>query len=113
MTTFADIVVASSTAQPGRLGGFVPSGPDALYLLVFNDPVHPVSGYGTGWTLIAWSGNDRCWSTGLLPHGADARTTESDARAVAERVLAEHGVRIQRWRHGATGSLPMFRAQPD
>ncbi len=110
MTTFADIVVATSTPHPGRLGGYVPSGPDALYLLVFNDPADPVIGYGTGWTLLAWSGNDRCWSTGLLAHGADARTTETDARTVAERVLAGHGIRVQRWRVGATGSLPMFRA---
>lgn len=111
MTAFADIVVATSTAHPGRLGGFVPSGPDALYLLVFNDPADPVTGYGTGWSLIAWSGNDRCWSTGLLAHGVDARTPEADARTVAERLLNEHGIRVRCWRAGATGPLPMFRAQ--
>jgi hypothetical protein len=111
MTAFADIVVATSTARPGRLGGYVPSGPNALYLLVFNDPAHPVTGYSTGWSLLAWSGNDRCWSTGLLAHGADARTPEADAREVAARVLAGYGVRVQRWNSGATGSLPMFRAQ--
>ncbi|MCD2196553.1 hypothetical protein LQ327_24565 [Actinomycetospora endophytica] len=111
MTAFADIVVATSTAHPGRLGGLVPSGPDALYLLVFNDPARPVTGYGTGWSLIAWTGNDRCWSTGLLAHGADARTPEADAQAVAQRVLAEHGIRVRCWRSGATTSMPMFRAQ--
>jgi hypothetical protein len=111
MTAFADIVVATSTPLPGRRGGLVPSGPDALYLLVFNDPARPVTGYGTGWSLIAWSGNDRCWSTGLLAHGVDARTRQADARAVAGRVLAEHGIRVECWRTGVTGSLSMFRAQ--
>ncbi|HEY2190989.1 MAG TPA: hypothetical protein VGH76_01630 [Actinomycetospora sp.] len=111
MTAFADIVVATSTACPGRLGGFVPSGPDALYLLIYNDPAAPVTGYGTGWTLLVASGNDRCWSTGLLAHGADARTREADARGVAERLLAEHGIRVQEWRTGATGPLPISRAQ--
>jgi hypothetical protein len=109
--SFADIVVASSTARPGRLGGLVPSGPDALFLLVYNDPEQPVSGYGTGWTLIASEGSDRCWSTGLLAHGADARTSEADARAVAERVLAAQGVRVREWRSGGTGALPIRRAQ--
>lgn len=107
----ADIVVASSTPCPGRLGGRVPCGPDALYLLVYNDPEHPVVGYGTGWTLIASEGSERCWSTGLLAHGADARTPEADARAVAERVLAAQGIRVQEWRSGATGAVPIRRAQ--
>jgi hypothetical protein len=111
MTTFADIVVATSTARPGRLGGFVPSGPDALFLLVHNDPADPLPGYGTGWTLLASNGSDRCWSTGLLAHGADAATPEADARRVAERVLAQHGVLVQEWRTGARGTLPIFRAQ--
>ncbi|HEY2221652.1 hypothetical protein [Actinomycetospora sp.] len=111
MTAFADIVVATSTVHPGRPGSLVPSGPGALYLLVFNDPAHPVTGYNSGWSLLAWSGNDRFWSTGLLAHGVDAHTAEADARTVAGRVLAEHGVRVQCWRSGATGSLPMFRAQ--
>jgi hypothetical protein len=109
--SFADIVVASSTACPGRLGGLVPSGPDAIFLLVYNDPEHPVAGYGTGWTLIASEGSARCWSTGLLAHGADTRTPESDARAVAERVLAAHGVRVREWRSGITAALPIRRAE--
>ena len=64
-----------------------------------------------GWTLIASEGSERCWSTGLLAHGADARTPEADARAVAERVLAAQGIRVQEWRSGATGAVPIRRAQ--
>jgi hypothetical protein len=109
--SFADIVIASSTGRPGCLGGLVPSGPNAIFLLVYNDPEHPVTGYGTGWTLIASNGSDRCWSTGLLAHGADARTPEADARAVAERVLAGQGIQVKEWRTGATGALPIRRAQ--
>ncbi|NMO90508.1 hypothetical protein [Actinomycetospora sp. TBRC 11914] len=110
MTAFADILVASPTTPPGLPDGG-PSGPGALFLLVFNDPARPVAGYGTGWTLLAAHGSDRCWSTGLLGHGADARTRAADARGVAERVLAEQGIRVQEWRCGATGRLPIFRAQ--
>jgi hypothetical protein len=108
--THADILVAAPTTPPGRAGA-APSGPDALFLLVFNDPARPVAEYGTGWTLLAAHGSDRCWSTGLLAHGADSRTRPADARRVAERVLAEQGVRVQEWRCGATGPLPIFRAQ--
>lgn len=108
--TYADIVVAAPTIPPGPAEA-APSGPDALFLLVFNDPVRPVAGYGTGWTLLAAHGSERCWSTGLLAHGADSRTRMADARRVAERVLAEQGVRVQEWRCGATGRLSIVRAQ--
>ncbi|HEY2223194.1 hypothetical protein [Actinomycetospora sp.] len=84
---------------PRRLGG--PDGlrgPDAIYLLVYNDPESPSPSYGKGWTLLSSRGRDpRRGAASLAGHGAGALAGPRVAQAVAVRVLADHGVAVGGW----------------
>ncbi len=67
------------------------------YTLVYNDPAHPVVGYGVGWALIARYDTKWEWGTSLAGRGAGALAPARVAQAVAVRVLAEQGVRVEGW----------------
>ncbi len=72
------------------------------YMLVYNDPAHPTTGYGVGWALIARHDSRWYWGISLAARGAGALAPARVAQAVAVRVLAEQDVRVEGW----TGTGP-------
>lgn len=62
------------------------------YLLVSQALVRPVDGDRTGWRLLGYRDGLQCFSTSLAGHGAPVTATVATAQAVADRVLAGHGV---------------------
>lgn len=93
------------------LNGSAPVGPTAVYLLVHNPPETPAAGYGRGWTLVASHASTPCWSVSLAAHGADTHAGPRVAKAVAMRVLADHGVWVEGWCDGDSAEPAMFRAR--
>ncbi len=64
---------------------------EVVYLLVYNSTDHPAGGDGLGWTLIARHRTGWSW-TSLATRGANAHAGPQIAKAVAVRVLSQHGV---------------------
>jgi hypothetical protein len=85
------------------------------YVLVYNPPDQRAPGYGQGWTLTAWPPRPRTRATSLAERGAGMHAGPRVAKAVAVRVLAEHGVPVAGWCDPASGEAPgeltMFRAR--
>lgn len=83
------------------------------YVLVYNPPDAPAPGHHRGWSLTAWPAGPRAWSTRLAAHGAGEHAGPRVAKAVAVRILGEHGVTVGGWadRAGAGGGLTMFSAR--
>ena len=99
------------TATPNSID---PDAPAGGYVLVYNPPDQRVAGYGQGWSLTAWPPQARTRATSLAARGG-VRAGPRVAKAVAARVLAEHGVPVAGWRDPAgsdePGGLTMFRAR--
>lgn len=85
------------------------------YVLVYNPPDQPAPGHGQGWTLTTWQPGPRPRAVSLAARGAGAHAGPRVAKAVAVRVLAEHGVPVAGWCDPAPGDefggLTMFRAR--
>lgn len=94
MTTL-DPISPQSRATPGLQVD--PSASVTAYRLVYNAPEEAIGGHGVGWTLVGSSTGGWRWTMALAAHGAGALARPRVAKAVAVRVLAQHGIAVEAW----------------
>jgi hypothetical protein len=98
--------------QPISMVGDAEDGPNLSPLVVFNDPEAPHPSCPRGWSLLSAGDDNPRVVEPLDCRGAGHLAGPRVAKAVAVRVLAERGVRVQRWHPDdrSVVGLPTYRA---